>query len=207
MPVPKVHGEPVPGRFPRLVPQAQPFHARHRAEGARDRGVNPPRSARAPASSCPDDRGRSRAAQYPTMVSMFNASVLIRRDRGQRNRLAPPGASSVVPPPVWPSRCAHAVIGPGRRPAKGTAGLSPGIQSLPIPVRPPEGTYIDAALCGCRRWIARWCGRIFHRGICWMRLALLREQLMWDLRAPRHQPHWLAGRGSSRLVDIAAGKR
>ena len=40
MPVRKVRGKPVPGQFPRLVPQAQPFHARHRAESAGDHGVN-----------------------------------------------------------------------------------------------------------------------------------------------------------------------
>jgi hypothetical protein len=35
----KVRGEPVPGQFPCLVPQAQSLHARHRAEGAGNRGV------------------------------------------------------------------------------------------------------------------------------------------------------------------------
>ena len=40
MPVRKVRGEPVPGEFPGLVPQAQSLHARHRAEGAGDRRVN-----------------------------------------------------------------------------------------------------------------------------------------------------------------------
>jgi hypothetical protein len=40
MPGREVRGEPVPGQFPGLVPQAQSFHARHRAEGAGDRGVD-----------------------------------------------------------------------------------------------------------------------------------------------------------------------
>jgi hypothetical protein len=40
MPVREVRGEPIPGRFPALVPQAQPLHARHDAEGAGDRVIN-----------------------------------------------------------------------------------------------------------------------------------------------------------------------
>jgi hypothetical protein len=40
MPVRKVRGEPVPGRFPALVSETQSFAPRHRAEGAGDRGVN-----------------------------------------------------------------------------------------------------------------------------------------------------------------------
>ncbi len=60
MPVRKVRGEPVPGQFPRLVPQAQSFHPRHRAQGAGDRGVNSldpfgPRRHRAPMIA--EDRG------------------------------------------------------------------------------------------------------------------------------------------------------
>jgi hypothetical protein len=40
MPERKVRGEPVPGRLPALVSEAQSFHPRHRAEGAGNYGVN-----------------------------------------------------------------------------------------------------------------------------------------------------------------------
>ncbi len=63
MPVREVRGEPIPGQFPALVPQAQPLHARHRAEGAGDRVINSldPLDPRRHGAS--DDRGSSRTAQ------------------------------------------------------------------------------------------------------------------------------------------------
>src|SRR3970282_1451289 len=40
MPVGEVRGEPVPGQFPGLVPQAQSLHAGHRPERAGDHGID-----------------------------------------------------------------------------------------------------------------------------------------------------------------------